>query len=410
MRRLAGLLASIAASIFGIVHSASYVYIAGPGADNGVAAAHCSGVISGLDAAKAACSEDLECTMLLATDCDDEAWRTCSIAPFVVYSAGSGTDACTMLKAEEVTETHTSTSVSTISSVTSTTSTFTDGLYVDGPRVKSDTWEGRCHGEWSTREIAQAACDADAGCFFVFSFNCQPWAWLPCGDSGDLSEMITSSAAAEAEDAESCTGVLTSLVTASDTGTRTSTTRTATQTTQTPAFRTMQTSTRTATEMIASTDAAAFAAVPQTASRTSTTPQARAPAAAPDRAPLLGIDSHLVHAAVAGLVLGCVAGTCCWVYMGCPGPFGGLRERSAGKKRRGLGLPRLQDPVVFSGEENPWVPPTATVHPSRRVMPQTTEFGPTVEDDPKVADDPLSVLDQEVLDRVLDVAMQLRRI
>jgi hypothetical protein len=49
------------------------------------------------------------------------------------------------------------------------------------------------------------------------------------------------------------------------------------------------------------------------------------------------------------------------------------------------------------------------MHSSRQVMPQTAEFRMTVEDDPKVADDPLSVLDQEVLDHVLDVALQLRR-
>merc|ERR1719277_958600 len=42
---------------------------------------------------------------------------------------------------------------------------------------------------------------------------------------------------------------------------------------------------------------------------------ARAPAAAPGSESSLEIDSHLVHAAVAGLVLGCVVGPCCGVYM-----------------------------------------------------------------------------------------------
>ncbi|CAK0839831.1 unnamed protein product [Prorocentrum cordatum] len=228
------------------VQSITYLYIVGPEADSAAADAHCGGDLSALDAAQAACSEDPGCTMLLAAGCDDEAWRTCTSQPFLVYSAGPGTDACTMLKAEEVTDTSSTTSVSLVASDTTTTATFTAGIYVGGPSVGSDTFEGRCHGAWSTREHAQAACDADAGCFFLFSWDCQPWAWLPCGGLDDLSAMVAE-AAAETEDAASCTEVSISLVTSSDTSTRTLTTRTATQTSSSM---TTQTSTRTATQTI----------------------------------------------------------------------------------------------------------------------------------------------------------------
>lgn len=409
MRRLAGLLASIAGNIFGPVHSASYVYIVGPGADSAVADAHCSGDLSALDAAEAVCSADPGCTMLLAAACDDAAWMTCSSEPFVVYSAGFGTDACTMLKTEEVTGTSSMTSVSAIESVTTSTTTFTAGLYAEGPSVGSDGFMGHCHGEWSTRENAQAACDADASCFFMFSWDCQPWAWLPCGDRDDLSEMVAGSAAAEAEGAASCTEVLISLVTSSDTSTRTLTTRTATQTSSSM---TTQTAMLSATEKITSTDTTTRASVSWMASWTSTTSQtiayAKPPAAAAGRASLLELEPRLFYVAAAGLVLGCMMGTCLWAYMACPGLLTGVLGRAVSKKQRVLS--RLQDPVAFPGEENPWVPPTTAMHPFEQTTPQTAELRLTVEDDPKVADDPLSVLDQEVLDRVINVAMKLRRI
>jgi len=120
------------------------------------------------------------------------------------------------------------------------------------------------------------------------------------------------------------------------------------------------------------------------------------------------LEPHLLYAAIAGLVLGSAVGACCWVRVGCPGLLKGVRGRAARERPRGR--PRLQDPVVFPGEENPWVPPTTAMQPCKQATSQTAELRLTVEDDPKPTDDPLSVLDQEVLDRVIDVAMKLRRI
>lgn len=113
-----------------------------------------------------------------------------------------------------------------------------------------------------------------------------------------------------------------------------------------------------------------------------------------------------------------------------------MRARAAGKKR----MPSSLQDSVFLREEHPWVPPTTTMRPFETATAQAAEFQLTVkdaqltvedapsqleiglgpregagpvkrpQDDPEIADDPMSVLDQELLDRVFDVALKLRRI
>ncbi|CAK0878881.1 unnamed protein product, partial [Prorocentrum cordatum] len=192
---------SSAASTSLTTRSAEALYIDGPRVASSAWSGLCYSPPSSRADAEAACNADPDCTALHDNDCTDTGVRYCysAISDIVANWEGTNSRACTYIKYQVTTSIRTTTRSSTMSSgstastlsgtatrsVTSTTaattttitatvitSTATDALYIDGPRVASSAWSGLCYSPPSSRADAEAACNADPDCIALHDNDC----------------------------------------------------------------------------------------------------------------------------------------------------------------------------------------------------------------------------------------------
>lgn len=257
----------------------STAYTDGPNVGNLVTGEYCDGPIEGsLQAAMESCDADPACSVIHAYDCQAWAWRPCQGSIEEIRAASATQDACTKLKGEASSTSAWPQEADSTGTTTTTTTTSAPEAFVEGPAVDNAAYQGICEGQWSTAEAAEAACDLDAGCLFVFGYDCLDWAWTACGGGAELSQMVAGSSTRQA-----CTRVHRSLVTSTETlsSTQSATTATTTSSTASTASTTLTTTATTSTAATATTNSRTQSTFTSTSTETPTPAPTLAPTPAP---------------------------------------------------------------------------------------------------------------------------------